>query len=319
MSQWWQNVVKDYFTFSAKERKGIIVGASIVAVIVAVLHFYPAKKAVVKKDAFQQELTQLKISIDTSRAYHNYQRDDNDQDYYQPKSYDRSGNFQGELFAFDPNTLNDEGWRRLGVREKTIHTIQNFIAKGYKFRRPEDIARIYGLRPEDAQRLIPYVRIAGAEDNLVNSYAGHTTTSYAPKNDYAAKTRIIDINTADSSAFISLPGIGSKLAARIINFRQKLGGFATVNQIAETYGLPDSTFQLVKTRMECNAAAVKKININTAEMSDLRTHPYIKWNIANAIVNYRMQHGNYKTIEDIKKIEIITPDVFNRIAPYLII
>ncbi|HEX8460068.1 MAG TPA: hypothetical protein VF623_01505, partial [Segetibacter sp.] len=163
MSQWWQNVVKDYFTFSAKERKGIIVGASIVAVIVAVLHFYPAKKAVVKKDAFQQELTQLKISIDTSRAYHNYQRDDNDQDYYQPKSYDRSGNFQGELFAFDPNTLNDEGWRRLGVREKTIHTIQNFIAKGYKFRRPEDIARIYGLRPEDAQRLIPYVRIAGAE------------------------------------------------------------------------------------------------------------------------------------------------------------
>ncbi|HEX8461700.1 MAG TPA: helix-hairpin-helix domain-containing protein, partial [Segetibacter sp.] len=144
-------------------------------------------------------------------------------------------------------------------------------------------------------------------------------TSYAPKNDYAAKTRIIDINTADSSAFISLPGIGSKLAARIINFRQKLGGFATVNQIAETYGLPDSTFQLVKTRMECNAAAVKKININTAEMSDLRTHPYIKWNIANAIVNYRMQHGNYKTIEDIKKIEIITPDVFNRIAPYLII
>jgi len=320
MKFWWTNIVKDYLTFSAKERRGIIVAVLLVVLILAVFRFYPVKKTVVKKDAFQQELAQLKITVDSSGRYRSYQRDDNDQNYYQPDTYDRAGNVEGELFDFDPNTLNANGWRKLGVRDKTIHTIQNFLAKGYKFRKPEDIGRIYGLRPEHAKRLIPYVHIAGSENISGNSYAANPTTSYTAKTDFnVAKNRIIDINTADTSAFISLPGIGSKLASRILNFRQKLGGFSSVNQLGETYGLPDSTFQAVKGRLNCNNAAIKKININTAEISDLKSHPYIKWNIANAIVNYRMQHGNYQSVEDIRKINIITNDLFDKIAPYLII
>jgi DNA uptake protein ComE-like DNA-binding protein/uncharacterized protein YxeA len=318
MKFWWRNIVKDYLTFSAKERRGIIVAIVIVVLATAIFRFYPVKKTIVRKDDFQQELAHLKITIDSARSYRSYQRDDNDQDYYQPKAYDRAGRSNGELFAFDPNTLNEEGWRRLGIREKTIHTIRNFLAKGYKFRQPEDIAKIYGLRAEEAQRLMPYVHIAETENKPGNAFDGNTANAYTARNDVViAKTRMIDINTADSTAFIALPGIGTKLATRIINFRQKLGGFAAVNQIAETYGLPDSTFQMLKSRMECDPKLVKKININTAEIVDLKAHPYIKWNIANAIVNYRMQHGNYKSIDDLRKIDIITDEVFDKIAPYL--
>jgi DNA uptake protein ComE-like DNA-binding protein/uncharacterized protein YxeA len=318
MNFWWRNIVKDYLTFSAKERRGIIVAIVIVVLATAIFRFYPVKKTIVRKDDFQQELAHLKITIDSSQSYRSYQRDDNDQDYYQPKAYDRAGRSNGELFAFDPNTLNEEGWRRLGIREKTIHTVRNFLSKGYKFRQPEDIAKIYGLRAEEAQRLMPYVHIAGTENKPANAFDGNTANAYTARNDVViTKTRMIDINTADSTAFIALPGIGTKLATRIINFRQKLGGFAAVNQIAETYGLPDSTFQMLKSRMECDPKLVKKININTAEIVDLKVHPYIKWNIANAIVNYRMQHGNYKSIDDLRKIDIITDEVFDKIAPYL--
>jgi competence ComEA-like helix-hairpin-helix protein len=110
---------------------------------------------------------------------------------------------------------------------------------------------------------------------------------------------IIDVNNADTTAFISLPGIGSKLAARIITFREKLGGFYSVEQIGETYGLPDSTFQKIKQWLKLDNLSVKKININTATVDEMKAHPYIKYGLANPIVAYRNEHGAFSKIEDI--------------------
>ena len=114
-----------------------------------------------------------------------------------------------------------------------------------------------------------------------------------------------------------MPGIGSKLAYRITNFRDKLGGFYSVEQIKETYGLADSTFQKIKPYLNVNADAIKKMNINTATKEELKVHPYIKWNLANAIVEYRTQHGNYKNLQELKNIVLIDDEAFNKILPYL--
>jgi competence ComEA-like helix-hairpin-helix protein len=315
MKRWWQTVVKDYFTFTKKDRIAIVV----LLLIGAFFYFFPqintTKKAPIDNSAFEKEIAQLKIYKDSSRQYRSYRNDDESFDYYQPKKYAFENNVKGELFTFDPNTLDAEGWRRLGVRDKTIETIQKLVSKGFKFRKPEDIKRIYGLRPHESERLLPFVSIANNNTYTPSSSFNTTSTPSPPTPKYAA--RVIEINSADTSALISLPGIGSKLASRIINFRDKLGGFASVNQIAETYGLPDSTFQKVKSKIQCNSNSVRKFNINTADINHLKTHPYIKWNIANAIVNYRQQHGYYRSIEDLKKINIISDDIFNKIAPYL--
>ncbi len=315
MKRWWQNVIKDYLTFSARERNGIFVFTALLSSAILIGYFFPVHKTAVPKDAFQKELARLKISIDSSR-HNNFDYDDNNRDYYRPKHYGNEG-VEGELFAFDPNTLDAEGWKRLGLREKTITTIHNFLAKGYKFRQPEDIRKIYGLRQSEADRLLPYVHISEtvASNTSANNADNRVYTANSAKEIYTPK--VIDVNTADTSALISLPGIGSKLANRIVNFRQKLGGFSSVNQLAETYGIPDSTFQRIKPRLQCNKPSLRTININTADANTFKNHPYIKWNIANAIVNYRTQHGNYKTIEDLRKIEIISDDLFNKIAPYL--
>jgi competence ComEA-like helix-hairpin-helix protein len=101
-----------------------------------------------------------------------------------------------------------------------------------------------------------------------------------------------------------------------VNFRDKLGGFYSVDQVRETYGLPDSTFQKIKTSMQLGGS-VKKLNINTATKDELKTHPYIKWNLANAIVEYRNQHGGFKSLDDLKNIAIIDEATFERIAHYL--
>jgi competence ComEA-like helix-hairpin-helix protein len=126
----------------------------------------------------------------------------------------------------------------------------------------------------------------------------------------------VDVNSADTMALIALPGIGSKLALRIINFRNKLGGFYSVDQIKETYGLADSTFQKIKIYLIVDGQ-VEKINLNTVTKDELKIHPYIKWNLANAIIEYRTQHGDYKSIEDLKNISMLDENTFIKIAHYL--
>jgi competence ComEA-like helix-hairpin-helix protein len=125
------------------------------------------------------------------------------------------------------------------------------------------------------------------------------------------------VNLADTFAFIALPGIGSKLSKRIISFRDKLGGFYSVEQVGETYLLPDSTFQKIKPYLFVSNSSLKRININTASVDEMKAHPYIKYNMANAIFQYRQQHGNYISVEQIKKILIITDEIYQKAAPYL--
>lgn len=316
MKRWWQTVAKDYFTFTARERNGLLILAAIGVIAFLASRYYPLKQPEIKKDAFQKELADLKITIDSSRGSHRSYayKDDDNEDYYRPKENYYTSNSKGDVFEFDPNTLDAAGWKRLGLRDKTINTIQNFLAKGYKFRQPDDLRKIYGLRPNDADRIIPYVRIAASGNSSSFSPGTPANTPAAPA---ALRVRTIDINTADTSALIALPGIGSKLAARIVTFRDRLGGFTSVNQIGETYGVPDSTFQKIKSRLVVNPAAVRKVNINTADVNQLKSHPYLKWNIANAIVNYRNQHGKFGSVNDLRKIDIITEDIFNKVAPYV--
>ncbi len=102
---------------------------------------------------------------------------------------------------------------------------------------------MYSLKPADFERLQPYVQIE-APPPFYN-------TERPPVKYVKAPPVVIDVNQADTTAFIALPGIGSKLASRIVNFRNKLGGFYSVEQVGETFGLPDSTFQLIKPRLQC--------------------------------------------------------------------
>ena len=70
-----------------------------------------------------------------------------------------SNESKGQLFYFDPNVLPFEGWKKLGIREKTIGTIQNYLHKGGHFSKPEDLKKIYGIRADEYKRLEPYIRI----------------------------------------------------------------------------------------------------------------------------------------------------------------
>jgi competence protein ComEA len=236
-----------------------------------------------------------------------------------------------KMFRFDPNTLDESGWKRLGLRDKTAATITRYLAKGGRFREPDDLLKIYGLRESDKARLLPYVSIQSG------TAATRTETHRLPLRDAhpsinaiqeASGTSIgqarytrksfhdIDINNADSSEWRTLPGIGATLSLRIIKYREKLGGFYRADQVAEVFGLQDSIYQSIRPYLVCKAET-GKISINEATREQLEQHPYLKRPLARAIIDYRSQHGLFKDLEDLKNLIMITPDLFNRIAPYL--
>ncbi len=233
--------------------------------------------------------------------------------YYSDNNHDNA--FTGTMFYFDPNTLDETGWKKLGLRNKTIATIQNYVSKGGKFRKAADITKIWGLRDDEKERLLPYVRIA-EKPEIGNSYA-NAYTPYERKPYEKKVPATVDINTGDSSAFVLLPGIGPGFSRRIINFRHKLGGFYKVEQVAETFGLPDSVFQKIKPLLKISRDNIRKINLNTASNEELKAHPYIRWQLANIITEYKKQHGHFKTIDGLKKIMTINEETYNRILPYL--
>ncbi|MEP6674976.1 MAG: helix-hairpin-helix domain-containing protein [Ferruginibacter sp.] len=304
-----------YFSFTKKERNGILLLITLILIFFALPFFYPLFIQHKKNDPtqFEKEIAALKIkTADSSHDFFYKDAEPGNRNYqpaYNRKEY--SSSFKGILFDFDPNTIADADWKRLGLRDKTIATIRNYLNKGGKFYKPEDISRIWGLHPDEIQRLLPYVKIAA-----INHYVKIDKPAFE-KTIYKKETKIIDINTADSIAFVDLPGIGAGFTKRILNFRNRLGGFVSVQQISETYGLPDSTFQKIKPRLSISNATVKQFNINIASIDEMKVHPYIRYAIANAIVQYRTQHGNFSSVNDIKKIMLVTDDVFGKITPYL--
>lgn len=224
-----------------------------------------------------------------------------------------------ELFYFDPNTISSDEWKKLGLTEKNIQTILNYIKKGGHFYKAEDLQKIYGLSRKNYERLEHYIRIKKSIETESKTDSGkifNYQTSHVDKRNFP-KYSIIDINLADTSAFIALPGIGSKLASRIVNFRDKLGGFYSIEQVSETFGLPDSTFQKIKQYLELKNPELRQININTATIDELKAHPYIRWSMANPVIAFRNEHGPFSAIEDIKKIPSMTDAIYKKVSPYL--
>ena len=139
----------------------------------------------------------------------------------------------------------------------------------------------------------------GANDSADDRrYVTHGST-YASNRFSNKHFENLDINLADSAVWSRLPGISFRLACRIIHFRDRLGGFYSIDQVKETFGLPDSTFQLIRPFLRCGEMGVQKINLNIADLEVLQAHPYIRWKLAKEIIQYRAQHGGFKSIAEL--------------------
>ncbi len=304
---------KSYFHFTKKERKGILflTGIALTSVIVSISHQYILRGRPAPTHTYSAEMAKLEAqSPDTTSIRNRYIKEFRSYTSYSKSKYIDP---KGELFHFDPNTISDKEWRRLGLRDKTIGMIKNYLAKGGQFREATDIKKIWGLNEKLADRIIPFARITIPESRIRSTFSKtERQTNYTTK-----KYQFLNINEGDTNALTKLPGIGPKLSQRIVKYRDRLGGFHSVDQVAETFGLPDSTFQKIRSWLQVEKGNVKTININTATLDELRAHPYIRYHLANAIVQYRQQHKSYSSVNEIRNIMLVDDTTYRKVAPYL--
>ncbi len=226
-----------------------------------------------------------------------------------------------ENFKFDPNTASFEDFQRLGLSDRTAQSILNYRSKGGVFRKKEDFSRIYTLAPADFERLLPFIELPEkppvgppiADGSKPPSKLDGPPIYSKPK----PVSTNIDINKATASDWKQLPGVGEFYSAKILKFRDALGGFFKIEQVAETRGLPDSTFQKIRPFLILGSPVYHKINLNTAKAEEFAPHPYFDRRLSEAIVAYRESHGPFKKLDDLRAVRAIRADWFDLILPYL--
>jgi competence ComEA-like helix-hairpin-helix protein len=315
-----QEWVKDYFTFTKKERRAVLVLVVLVCCFALLPKLFPVfikEEPLTTDPQLEQQLAAIKLEADTKQTSSYNNRYEPDAGSPQPAAFSYNERLpKGDLFYFDPNTATAQDWLRLGIREKTVQTILNYRSKGGRFKTPDDLGKIYGLRNGEYERLKPFVQIQ--QTGTDKPAFTNTTVSYTNEKRYPAKEAVvIQINDTDSSGWQGLKGIGPGYARRIVQFREKLGGFISVEQVKETFGLPDSVYQKIKPFLQLNNPVVRKININTATQEELKAHPYIDWRMAKLIVEYRNQHGRYTELKHLLRIALMDDLLFSKISPYL--
>jgi len=218
------------------------------------------------------------------------------------------------MFSFDPNLISGTDWQRLGLSEKQAAAIVKYRSKGGRFRKKEDLRKMYTISPLMYQKIEPYIRITPVSESYNKFKSTEPAKSAVPEK----KLVLIEINEADSAGLCEIHGIGPVFASRIIRYRQRLGGFCKATQLMEVYGLDSLKYAEIKQQFTVDDTRIKTININTAGFADLKSHPYLRYKQINALIQYRKQHGNYSNIADLNKVLVLDPETITRIAPYLV-
>lgn len=139
---------------------------------------------------------------------------------------------------------------------------------------------------------------------------------YEPKHNKVEVLEIRDLNTATAEALQIVKGIGPSFSERIVKFRSKLGGFASNDQLQEVYGLSDETISEIKKHFDVQSLP-RPIDINSDSAKVLANHPYINYDLAWIIINYRRQNGDIQSADDLRKIQALDDETFARLKPYL--
>lgn len=299
--------IRQYFGFSPRETSGFLVLLVLMAIFLILPFVIKPKPEVYNPAKDQQTLDSLALILDA--------REETQRSTFYAKKPSVS------LRPFNPNELTEQQWIDFGMKPWLAKRILNYRKKVGDFKSKAEVKKIYGLPDSVYQKFAPYMLLPETAENA-RDLAGKTDRTYEDRKFESAKKsfklQAFDINLADTTELKRIRGIGSKLSARILKYRDRLGGFTSEEQIKEVFGLqPETLDSLRKYTYVENDFNPKKINLNAVTFEELKTHPYLKFNQSRAIIAYRDQHGPYQKIEDIKKIKLMDEATFSKLRPYL--
>ncbi|MDL2262791.1 helix-hairpin-helix domain-containing protein [Bacteroidales bacterium OttesenSCG-928-I21] len=206
-----------------------------------------------------------------------------------------------DLFDFDPNTATKAELENLGLKSWQIENIFKYRERVGTYKQPEDLKKTYGIDDKTYDRLKNNIKISETEKNIITT---------------ERKNLSINLNIASEVELQQLRGIGPAYSKRIVEYREKLGGFINTNQLMEVYGFTSELLQQVQDYLIIETDDIKKINLNTAEYKNLISHPYIDKNNTTKILNYRKFAGEIKSFDELLQQKAVDKEFYDKLLPY---
>ena len=212
--------------------------------------------------------------------------------YFPPKS------------RFNPNDYSLDDWMALGLSVKQSQSILNFVQRGIYSN--SALEKIY-VMPTEVYDLI--------KDSTY--YEKQITEFTVIKDSVVKPLPLLEINSASKEDLIELNGVGEFYAKQILKYKNELGGFIFIEQLLEVWKMRLETYEKLMPQLSIDTNKIKKINVNTCSLEDLRSHPYLDYYQANSIIKMRMQKDGYNELQEILESKLINEEEFQRLLPYL--
>lgn len=301
-----KRIVRDYFTFNRRERRGIAVLLVILTVLSAahiVIRFTPTSNV-------HFDFSQLVVSDSVVYA----------RDYVDTSAADKSNEKEPVVWnRFDPNLVSPAQLVSFGLDSSIAVRIEKYRDAGGKFRKPEDLKKIYGLNEDWYESASKYIQIKTESPADTGTYKPYWAQLDSSVKTTKIKIERFELNTVDSATLVKVPWVGAFTSGEIIDLRARLNGFRSYDQLLDIYRISDQAVENIIKYSTLDTTLVGFIDINECDLKTLGRHPYLTWKQAKIILNYRDQHGPYMSIDGILKTSVINDSVYSKIAPYLTI
>lgn len=299
-----KKIIREYFTYTRKERNGTIVLLLILVILIFVRIYQNNRhegNIVLMDDEFRKEIEEFEkglIPKEENKKEENIiikSAEERKQEWFIPD----------ELFEFNPNKVTKDELKKLGFSEKQVKTLISYRKNGGCFFNKTDLLKIYGINKEQYNNLEPYISLENE-----NTFKG--------KNKLNKVDSIkVELNTATKNELQKLSGIGEVFAERILKYRELLGGFYDEKQLLEVYGIDSVRYMTFSNNILIDTTKIIKININDADYDSLIRHPYLNKYQTKSILKYKQVMGSFSQIEQIYENNLLTKEDFIKIKPYL--
>ncbi len=288
--------LREYFSFSRSELRIIVILSALIIfsfflrILMPVPEFQKFKLTAEDQaeiDSFIKSLE--KISYEKKEAF----------------TFPEETGFLPEYRDFDPNIVTTDELEEMGFPEFLSKNLVRYRGAGGKFRKKEDMKKLYGF-----------------SDSIYNLWEANIIIPVSEDIDtlgpFSFPVTLVEINSADSVQLLLVNGIGPYFAGKIIRYRNRLGGFINLDQLLEIRGMDPEKLQNLRNQVIIDTLFLVKINLNTATINDFKSHPYISPRLAESLVKYKEFAGSIRNIDELLENRIITMQEFNRLRPYII-
>ena len=289
-----QSTIKTYFQYTASQRSGIFLLLTLIIGFQFLYFFVDFTSIETDKNSTEkQQWLSLQTEIDAAKQ---------DTELDSPK-----------IYPFNPNFITDFKGYKLGMSTQEIDRLLAFRKTNKYVNSAHEFQAVTKVSDSLLHVISPYFKFPDWVNNK-KEFKSYSKQDFQKKESLV----VLDINQATQDDLKKVYGIGDGLSERILNEREKLGAFVSMEQMNDVWGLSPEVIEKLNQHFKVKTVPnIKKININTATIKELMQFPYFKYPLAKSIITYRSMNGGIKNGEDLPKIKGFPVEKSNIIVLYL--